>query len=291
MSSITGSDAGVADGPKFAVQTVLLPGETLKEQFSNAAAFGFDAVEVNAGPAFDVIDRATELRHAIDESGLPVSAICTHPIHDPFEGDTEERKRRLGVLKDYLAVADELGIGGIVSVPVRSRDRLADVESRRQAVADLDQELLETYSSWVGDLPAGDARLYLEPLNRYETWYLNSVGHATDLARRINSPRVRSLADLFHMNIEEADFAEPIIAAGKWLGHVHLADNNRLEPGAGCMDFEPFFRGLQQAGYTGYMTLECFSPDGPLLSDTASLVLPESVNVLRRAWNSALGHH
>ena len=227
---------------KLAIQTSRLPGESLAEKFANAGRFGFDGVEVNVGPDFDLQDQFETVRQAAGSSGIPVSGICTHSMHDPLMPDQAERARRFAGLAELLRLADELGADGVISVPVRRAvawPELKDVERELHELA------VEEFSRWSTSLPDGEAAVFLEPLNRYEATFLRRVEQAADIARRVGSPRVRSLADLFHMNIEEADMAAPIVAAAPQLGYVHIADNNRLQPGAGCLDFAPSFRALK----------------------------------------------
>ncbi len=279
-------------GPRFAVQTLLLPGRDLAEQFANAAAYGYDGVEVAVGPSFDLGDRLAELRSAAASSGLPVAAICTHPMHDPLHSDTAEQRRRLAALAQLLDQADELGAAGVVSVPIRPGGAFPGADPATGADAFTPPESIDlayagrVLGEWAATLPEGRSRIFLEPLNRFEATLLNRVGQAADLARAIDHPRVVALADLFHMNIEEADMAEPVRAAGRLLGHVHIADNNRLECGAGCMDFRPTFATLAGIGYTGWISLECFSSGGPRVTEPASESLPASVRLVREVWRS-----
>ncbi len=255
---------------KLGVQTQLLPGRDLAEQFANAAAYGFDGVEVNVGPAFDLGDHLAELQSASASSGIPICAICTHSMHDPLLPDPGERDRRFTILTLLLAQAEELGAAGVVSVPVRPPHIYPDLTWDEQA-----DIAVAAFSEWAADLPAGSSQVFLEPLNRYEAKFLNRVEQGADLAARIDHPRVAALADLFHMNIEESDLAAPIIAAGARLGHVHVADNNRLEPGSGCLDTSTSLAALAQIGYVGFLTLEC------RLSGPAPEILPASVRYLR----------
>jgi sugar phosphate isomerase/epimerase len=96
-----------------------------------------------------------------------------------------------------------------------------------------------------------------------------------------------ALGDLFHMNIEEADLGEPLQSAGARLGHVHIADNNRFEPGAGCLDFDAPLAALKAIDYRGYLSIECWSPKGPRLSGNPVDVLPKTVRFLRETWEAA----
>ncbi|CAA9543434.1 MAG: hypothetical protein AVDCRST_MAG33-235 [uncultured Thermomicrobiales bacterium] len=295
MTSPTTRQDALTTGPRYAVQTLLLPGRDLMEQFANAAAYGYDGVEVAVGPSFDLSARLPELRSASAASGIPVAAICTHPMHDPLHPDQDEQTRRLLSLTRLLGLAEDLGAAGVVSVPIRPGAAFpgSDPSSGADAFippAEIDLPYAgRVLGEWAGTLSAGTSRLFLEPLNRFEATLLNRVGQAVDLARAIDHPRVVALADLFHMNIEEADLGQPIRTAGPLLGHVHIADNNRLECGAGCMDFRPSFAALHDIGYRGWISLECFSTGGPRVTDPASESLPRSVAILRETWRAVAG--
>jgi sugar phosphate isomerase/epimerase len=269
---------------KLAIQTSRLPGERLEEKFANARRYGFDAVEVNIGPEFDLAARLDDVRCASESAGLPVSAICTHSIHDPLMPDSALREQRFASLAQLLEMADELGAEGVVSVPVR-----VDVEY--PGLADTGQDLTELavqeFRRWSAMLPPGRSAVFLEPLNRYEATLLRRVEQAADMASRIGSPRVKALADMFHMNIEEADMAEPIRAAASQLAYVHTADNNRLQPGAGCLDFLPTFRALKEIGYDGYISIECSALGGPLAAGGPDAMLPATAAFLRERWEAA----
>jgi sugar phosphate isomerase/epimerase len=269
---------------KLGIQTSRLPGDTLDEKFANAGAFGFDAVEVSIGPDFDLAARFDDIRRASERSGLPVCAICTHSIHDPLHPDPEERERRLSGLAELLWLADELGAAGVISVPIRRAVTFPDLDSASPEMTAL---ATGVFRDWAATLPEGRAAVFLEPLNRYEATFLRRVEQAVDLAKAIDHPRVTALADLFHMNIEEASMTAPLVAAGNHLGHVHIADNNRLQPGAGCLDFSLPFTALKQSGYAGYLSIECTALGGTLEAQGPETMLRETVRFLREAWEGA----
>lgn len=99
--------------------------------------------------------------------------------------------------------------------------------------------------------------LLLEPLNRYETYFMNTQDDGVALAERINRPGVAIMSDLFHVSIEETDSPAALRRAGTWVRHVHLADNMRLEPGSGCTDFKACLAALADIGFGDYIALEC----------------------------------
>jgi len=269
---------------KIAIQTSLLPGTDLTERFANAASFGFDAVELVVGPVFDLEEHVTDVQRAMEASGLPVAAICTHSMHDPLVPKPEERERRFAALSRLVELAGNLGAGGVVSVPVRPPHVFP-------GPGDPPGEPLEVaavaFDRWVETLKSGPAAIFLEPLNRYEAKLLNRVEQAAAICEAVGHPRVRALADLFHMNIEESSMAAPIAGAAAHLGHIHLADNNRLQPGAGCFDFTAPFAALKAIDYDGYLGLECSLRRGPAPDDRPEVALPETARFLREQWERA----
>ena len=121
----------------------------------------------------------------------------------------------------------------------------------------------------------------VEAINRFENSVSVKVADAVRWARAMSSPNVRAMGDVFHMNIEEPDMGESLVAAGDMLAYVHLADSQRLEPGKGHLDFANVFAGLARIGYAGWASMECN------LSGDAERVLPDAVSVLRRHLDAA----
>jgi sugar phosphate isomerase/epimerase len=101
-----------------------------------------------------------------------------------------------------------------------------------------------------------------EFLNRYETNLFNRVAESAEFVRSLHTGNVKLLCDLFHMNIEEADVAGALRAAGTLLGHVHYADSNRAAMGMGHTDARAVMAALSEIGYDGYLSAEIFpQPD------------------------------
>jgi sugar phosphate isomerase/epimerase len=126
------------------------------------------------------------------------------------------------------------------------------------------------------------AKVVLEPLNRYESRFLQRLDQAAEICQAVGSPGITFMADFFHMNIEEVDLGRAIEANREYLSYVHLADSNRFEPGAGHLDFRPGLAALKRSGYDGWLTLECriMGPDKPK-------ALVESAKLIRRLWDEA----
>lgn len=101
-----------------------------------------------------------------------------------------------------------------------------------------------------------DVVIAIEPLNKKESNIINRVSEATRLARRVNRPQIRALADFYHMD-EEGEGFESLEDAGALLAHVHVADTGRRYPGSGSYDYQGFFGTLRSIGYAGRISVEC----------------------------------
>lgn len=102
-------------------------------------------------------------------------------------------------------------------------------------------------------------KMAIEPLNRFETYFLNRADQALRLAEDIG-PDCGVCLDVFHMNIEEADMYDAIRKVGKRLTDVHVAENNRLAPGMGNVNWTKLVATLREIGYSGALTMEAVAP-------------------------------
>jgi sugar phosphate isomerase/epimerase len=103
---------------------------------------------------------------------------------------------------------------------------------------------------------AAGVRIVIEPVNRYESNWLNTVDEVLDLIEHLGEDNVGVLPDTFHMNIEEADVFEALRRAGSRLWHLHVADSNRRAPGCGHLDFNQIAVALAAQRYTGAVSAE-----------------------------------
>jgi sugar phosphate isomerase/epimerase len=261
---------------KLAVQQTLIPGADIKERFQRVAEFAFDGVELAVwgfdGPLDDYFD---EIDSARQSSGIAISSICTSSADDLVHPEAAEREKRLAGLVRNLRLADALGAGGVIALPIRPPARLPDLSPVADETSLITQLLTSSLRSALDQTASGQAAIFLEPLNRYEARYLRTIGHAAKLCEAVGSPRVKIMADLFHMNIEEANPGRALKEVGTYVGHVHLADSQRLEPGKGHLDFVSAFRSLHEIGFDGWCALECG------LSGVANEVLPAAVRFIR----------
>jgi D-psicose/D-tagatose/L-ribulose 3-epimerase len=116
-----------------------------------------------------------------------------------------------------------------------------------------------------------DVTLCLEPLNRFETYFLNTLEDAARLVHDVGAPNVKIHFDTFHSNIEERRPAEALRSVAKDLGHVHISENDRGIPGTGHNDWRGILQALKEVGYDGWLTIESFAQPEPALAAAAAI--------------------
>lgn len=252
---------------------VIVPGETLEERLANLEAWGYQGIQLQR--------RSLEL-------GLPAiqRALANSPVELCIFGGgggllaADEQVRRAAVekIKQGLHEAAELGAVGSIVVPVRVPE-IAPPDPPKTLYELQCQILIEELAEIAPTAEETGAAVILEPLNRYESRFLNRLDQAADICRAVGSPGIKLMADFFHMNIEEIDIGQAIEDAAEHIGYVHLADSNRYQPGAGHLDFRPGLAALKRIGYDGFMTLEC-----RILGEDRGKALIESARMIRDLW-------
>ena len=258
---------------RLACQEHILPGDDVLEKWTFAASAGFDGIELR-GTA-DWNERLDDLRAARDR-GVVFSSVCL--ISDRFIGDFDAGRRREAIehMKHLLSGIAELGGTGAVTPAAYglASKRLPPFEVPR--TEEEDRRVLLDALEEIGEHAENEGTLVLlEPLNRYEDHMLNRAEQAVELCEAVGRDSVMVMGDLFHMNIEEDDPGESIRRARGRIAHVHLADSNRLQPGAGHTDFAGAFEALREVGFDGFMAMEC-----GIRGDTET-ALHETVRYLR----------
>lgn len=234
-----------------------------------AGELGFDAVEVFP-PGPEAIDAAV-LRKLLDDNGLSLAAVGTgagwvkHQLALTSPDDVT-REKALAFIRSIMELAAQFEAPAIIG---SMQGRAADQAAKPTALRYLGNALyrLDEIATDLG------VTLLYEPLNRYETNLINTLAEGVQFLKGLGTQNTRLLADLFHMNIEEASLAEAVRSAGAYIGHIHFADSNRSAAGMGHTDFVPIVEALRSIGYEGYLSAEVFArPD----SETAAKQTIES---------------
>ena len=232
---------------------------------NDTRAAGLDGIELfTEGP--DQIPVET-IKETVARHELTVSAVGTGAgkvIHGLTltAPDLAERARASAFVTEMINFGATLGapaiIGSMQGFVGKERTRDEAIAMLRDALGPLGSHAAEQ----------GTFLIY-EPLNRYESDLLNTQAAAAELLDGITG--VRTLADLFHMNIEEVDLAESIRTHADLIGHVHLADSNRRPAGDGHSPLAEAGRALQEIGYEGWVSAEAFPwPDSATAARTTA---------------------
>ncbi len=234
-----------------------------------AAKLGFDGVEF---PVFDPAAVDVEAtRKALEGYGLGATVCTVIVTGSLISPDATDRQAAIDHVTRVLEVSKAFGaecVAGPLYSPVGHLiDRGPNAEEWGLAVASLRKiaDVAEKIGITVG----------IEPLNRFETYFLNTAADATRLCREIGSPNVGVHYDTFHANIEEKDPVAALEKIGrKRLVHVHTSENDRGIPGTGHVPWAATIRTLKAMKYNRWITIESFVPAIKELARAASIWRP-----------------
>ena len=182
--------------------------------------------------------------------------------------EAQQRKKSIQYVKDIITMVQELE-GKMVSVVPGTVGKIVPdgrPEEEWQWAIDSMQECCEFAES------AG-IQLGIEPINRFETYFINRGAQALALAEAVGE-NCGVCLDIFHMNLEESDPMATIRELGDRLVGFHVADNNRMAPGMGTIDFAEVVKTLKSVGYDGALSVEFCPP----LDRTPANPFPNSID-------------
>ena len=217
------------------------------------ARYGYKSIELSGEP--EVFD-TKELRKLLAENGI----ACWGAVSLMFEGrdlihaDEAVRATSIKYLNDCITMAKELDGYEMTIVPSQV-GKVAAMDTPEQEWAWAVESLKEVYAHAQKE----GIRMALEPLNRFETNFLNRADQAMLLAEQVG-PDCGVCIDTFHLNIEEANMIEAIKNSKDRLVDFHVADNNRMACGMGGLDWPLIVSTLKEIGYDGALTVEFVAP-------------------------------
>jgi D-psicose/D-tagatose/L-ribulose 3-epimerase len=250
--------------------------------FPEIKAHGFDGVEV---ARFDFANfPAQQIRSAAADEGLGL-VLCS-----AFTGDislaTEDptaRAKAHDLLRQACDAAHAMGADTVVGPFCAPVGYLPG----RRRTADEWQRCIEGLQEAAQHYEQAAIRLAIEPLNRFETYFLNTCADAAALALAINSPNVGILYDTFHANIEEQHLGPAIHTLGKHLFHVHTCENDRGAPGSGHVNWNSVFKALNALDYDGWCVIESFGFNNKEIAAAACIWRDIAPTPAQIAWDGA----
>lgn len=245
---------------KFGAATLLWTEEfTIKDLplIEKAKSLGFSVLDINVShperfPAKAVKDK-------IKEVGIePVTTIGLPKDSNLIDPDPKVRKNGEKTLKKLIDVNMEIGakvLGGVIYAQwgyISGKPRTKDewnwsIDSMQRVAAYAKSQ--------------GDVILAIEPVNRFETHFINIAEDAVKYCKEVGTGNIKVHLDTFHMIREEQSFTKAVETCGKeYLGYVHTCENNRGIPGTGLVPWKEFFTALKKIGYNGPASIESFDP-------------------------------
>jgi D-psicose/D-tagatose/L-ribulose 3-epimerase len=245
---------------KFGIHSLLFT-ETFLERdlplLEKCKKLGFDAVELIP---FDPDNfPAAKTREVARDLGLTINTgYGMPPEYNVISPDPSIRQAGREFSKRLVDLSNEAGaevFGGAIycgwgylSGKMRTQDEWKwGVEACRAAAE---------HAANTSDMIIG-----IEPLNRFESHFINTAADAVKFIKDVGMPNVKVHLDAFHMIREENSIAGAIRDAGEQLGYVHACENQRGIPGSGLVPWKEFFQALRMVGYNGCITIESFDPD------------------------------
>lgn len=223
-----------------------------KASIDKARRFGYQGVELALGSARD-IDQA-DLDEQLRTHGLCASCISTGLTYAQMglymtHPSVEKRNEIVNVFHGLVLLAKDRG--GFINVG-RARGFIAPDQTREQA-RDLFLECMEQILPFA---KAHEVTILIEPVNRYESNFINSVDEAGEILARLPYENTGIMADLFHMNIEDDRIGDSLRRNANRVKYIHIADSNRRAPGQGHINFDEILDTLIDIGYDGWLSAE-----------------------------------
>ncbi|NRF92834.1 sugar phosphate isomerase/epimerase [Paenibacillus frigoriresistens] len=239
---------------RYSVTQWIYGNEEFETSLVRLKKFGYDGVELAGEPAKMDLDA---VRSLLNKYGLTCTSICGiyTADRDLSSPNTVIRSNAVNYVKACVDMAATLGASVVIVVPSpvgKSGPDSTYSEEWKLAVSSLKEAGAYAESK--------NIILAIEALNRFETYLVNKLSRAKQLAQEVDQNSVRIMADLFHMNIEERSHRSALQNIASYLAHVHIADNTREAAGLGQTNFEDVFRTLKEIGYEGYITMEFMPP-------------------------------
>jgi len=230
--------------------------------------WGFESIEI---PIEDPshIDPA-KVKAALDKNGLACGSVCAcmGPDRD-LRGTAKQQKTGIKYLKellDQMVVLDCPSLIGPVYSAVGRADAVSPEDYKKQwATVVKNLKIVCAHAEKLGKT------ICLEPLNRFETDFINTCDQGLKMIKDVKSPALKLHLDTFHMNIEEKNQAAAIIKAGDKLAHFHACGSDRGTPGGDHIDWKPIVKALKQINYDGDVVIESFTTDVKVIARAAAI--------------------
>jgi len=235
--------------------------------FEKVKSVGFDVFEICVADPFDF--PVSQVRKASEEAGVELTTISVAlEDRNPVSPDAASRQKAVEFLKRMIDI--NMGIGSrIVGGPNYAAWGYITGASRTDDEWKWAVDTIRTAAEYAKQ--QGDVVLAFEPINRFETYFINIAADAVKFAEDIGLDNVGVHLDTFHMIREEKNIPEAVKTCGERLFYLHVCENDRGIPGTGLVPWREFFCALKEIGYEGTLSIESFDPDFEEINRTCAI--------------------
>jgi sugar phosphate isomerase/epimerase len=227
--------------------------EPLETTLTRIKRLGYQGIEISGEPTQYPVGPT---RNLLKQHGIRCWGAVTLTLGERnlAAKDPEQRAKSVQYVKSVVQMVSELD-GEIITIVPATVGKVVPDSTPENEWAWVRDGLQDVYqlAERLG------IRMAIEPLNRFETYFINRADQALAMAEAVG-PKCGVCLDAFHMNIEERDFLGAIRHTGKRIYDFHVADNNRLAPGQGALNWKAIVQTLKSVGYDGALTAEFVAP-------------------------------
>jgi len=226
--------------------------------FDKVRNMGFEGIEISLSQSFLKSGPIMGIKRKSKQTGVKcVISTGLDEEHNIIDSEKSTRKRGVNYLKRCVEIASELNsdvLSGVIYAPWGKFTGLARTSEEWEYC----KEGLWKVAEFAKE---GGVYLAIDPVNRFESFFLNTASEAQKLIKEIGHPNIKMHLDTFQMNIEENNMYEAIKTAGDLLYHFHCCASHRGIPGTGHIEWDEVFEALKEVNYQRWLVIESFTPD------------------------------
>ena len=226
---------------------------------------GYDGVEIPIFGGEEKVEHFQNIGKALKDNGLECTSVTVIPdeSRSPISDDANVRANALEYLKWSMDCSHALG-SEVLAGPYHQPLGVFSGEPPTQKEKDNAARVHQDAADYALNI---NLELSIEPLNRFECYFLNIAQDASDYVDMVDRKNFGYLYDTFHANIEEKDPVGIIEKTKKNINHIHISENDRGTPGKGNVPWKETFEAIKNTDYDGWLTIEAF---GRALPDLAA---------------------
>ncbi len=253
---------------KIGFNMLLWTTHLVEDEFSlleKIKSVGYDGVEIPIFGGEEDPSHFKKIGNVLKDNNLSCTSVTVIPDEErsPISEDANIRNKALDYMKWAIDCSHELGseiLAGPYHQPLGIFSGNPPTDKEKQNALSVHQDSADYAKT-------ANLKLSIEPLNRFECYFLNIAEDASNYVNMVNRDNFGYLYDTFHANIEEKDPVGIINKTIKNINHIHISENDRGTPGKGNIPWAETFNAIKSSGYDGWLTIEAF---GRALPDLAA---------------------